>query len=54
MRVKHKSLFKYVLMLVLGITLSLPTVSVVNSFLNVNHIAYADDAKDQNKDDYSF
>ena len=54
MRVKHKSLFKYVLMLVLGITLSLPTVSVVNSFLNVSHIAYADDAKDQNKDDYSF
>ena len=54
MRIKHKSLFKYVLMLVLGITLSLPTVSVVNSFLNVNHIAYADDDKDQNKDDYSF
>lgn len=54
MRVKHKSLFKYVLMLVLGITLSLPAVSVVNSFLNVNHIAYADDDKDQNKDDYSF
>lgn len=54
MRVKHKSLFKYVLMLVLGITLSLPAVSVVNSFLNVSHIAYADDAKDQNKDDYSF
>lgn len=54
MRVKHKSLFKYVLMLVLGVTLSLPAVSVVNSFLNVNHIVYADDAKDQNKDDYSF
>ena len=54
MRVKHKSLFKYVLMLVLGITLSLPAVSVVNSFLNVSHIVYADDDKDQNKDDYSF
>ena len=54
MRVKHKSLFKYVLMIVLGVTLSLPAVSVVNSFLNVNYIVYADDAKDQNKDDYSF
>lgn len=54
MRVKHKSLFKYVLMLVLGITLSLPAVSVVNNLLHVNAIVYADDDKDKNKDDYSF
>lgn len=49
MRVKHKSLFKYVLMLVLGVTLSLPAVSIVNSLLNVNTVVYAEKEKDKDK-----
>lgn len=50
MRVKHKFLFKYVLMLVLGITLSLPAVSVVNNFLHVNTVVYAEKEKDKSKE----
>lgn len=50
MRVKHKSIFKYVLMLVLGVTLSLPAVTVVNNFLHVNTIVYAEKEKDKSKE----
>ena len=50
MRVKHKSLFKYVLMLVLGITLSLPAVTAINSLLHVNTVVYAEKEKDKSKD----
>ena len=49
MRVKHKSLFKYVLMLVLGVTLSLPAVTIANSLLHVNTVVYAEKEKDKDK-----
>lgn len=49
MRIKHKSLFKYVLMLVLGVTLSLPAVTIANSLLHVNTVVYAEKDKDKDK-----
>ena len=50
MRIKHKSLFKYVLMLVLGVTLSLPAVTIANNLLHVNTVVYADKEKDKSKE----
>lgn len=49
MCVKHKSLFKYVLMLVLGVTLSLPAVTIANSLLHINTVVYAEKEKDKDK-----